>query len=183
MNTRNSLLAVLSVLFIFSIIFYGCKKEDPLTPNEDMKKFQTEDYAGGTDIGGGFGDTTGIGGGGTDTSGNGGGVVVNEYFSVDIDGVLKSYSDPSYSPDPQILSSQDFNQTIQIGLPSVEQGDTIYYPPISYFKSVSISYSAVDGMLIIDSLTADFIKGSFYCNVERSGDTLSLTNGSFKVAK
>jgi len=65
MNTKNSLLAAFSALFIFSIIFYGCKKEDPLTPNEDMKKFQTEDYAGGTDIGGGFGDTTGIGGGGT----------------------------------------------------------------------------------------------------------------------
>lgn len=185
MNTKSSLLVAFSALFIFSIIFYGCKKEDPLTPNEDMEKFQTEDYAGGTDIGGGFGDTTGIGGGGTDTSGNGGGVVVNEYFTVEIDGVPKSFNNPSFNFGNQIVNnSLSLDDQIQITRFSGFSVDTFDYPTIGYFKGQA-SYESVDGRLIIDSLTADFIKGTFYCKVVRTtgSDTISLTNGSFKVAK
>lgn len=165
------------LLFIMFLFLWGCKKEEPLEPNPVMELYQNEHYAGGDDF---FGDTTGNGGG-TDTTG-GGGTTVNEHFTVDIDGVSKSYSNPSFNFGTQIVNAVQASDQIQITRFSGFSVDTFNYPTIGLFRGQT-SYQSIDGRLIIDSLTADFIKGTFYCNVESSGDTISLTNGSFKVAK
>jgi len=171
-----------TLILLFSIaLLFSCKEEE-LTPNEDAAKSQQA----GIDILnlGGNVDPNGGGGGGT-----GGGTAVAEYFSAEVDGVIKPDPNPSYQEGfgmKQINGSS--NNAMDIFLISINgalEVRTIDNPNAGYFANTTISYQAFNGQLVLDSVTTDLIQGTFYFDAvdDISNDTVSITNGKFRVKR
>ncbi|MEQ8909140.1 MAG: hypothetical protein RIC95_08100 [Vicingaceae bacterium] len=178
----NSLRTFLFFSFVFSmaVLFVACAEEEPLTPNEEAGRSQTPNFDG---SGFGTGGNNGNGGGN-----NGGANLPTEYFNYDVDGVTINSSDPYYQSGfglTQIINSvQSPNDIVQIGFFSEPQDTTYANPSLTYIESSPSgkSYEAFNGEMVLDSVSAELIIGSFYCDVaSTSGDTLSLTNASFLV--
>lgn len=196
MKFKHTQLTVLSLFSLLSLaLIYGCKKEDPLTPNKDMEKFQTEDYAGGTDIGGGFGDTTGTGGGnggGNDGGGNDGGSAPSPYFRADIDGSQETFSIRTFSSSSMgvTVSASQGGSSVKsmvfsiIGQPT--KGDTIDLSigQGQYIERLGINYVSKSGYLVFDEIENSYVQGTFKFIGEmpnNSMDTVIVESGEFAI--
>lgn len=171
-----------STAFMFS-----CQEEE-LTPNEDAAKLQQagidiHNNGGNIDPNGG-GNGGGSGGGGT---GGGGGATVDEYFTGMADGISVNESNPSTLGPSSLLSIYSNqlkvdNQFVLLLTGTIEK-DTIDFPTITFFKSNALYYESYNGQIILDSVTTNLIQGTFYCDANAGNDTISITNGRFRVKR
>ncbi|MEQ8624841.1 MAG: hypothetical protein RJQ00_09225 [Vicingaceae bacterium] len=168
------------LLFSFTILF-SCQEEE-LTPNEDAAKSQQA----GITIHNNGGNIDPNGGG---NGGNGGGSSVDEYFSAEVDGVLKTGNNPffqsAFGIDQINSSSSSVTDLFQINILGTLEVGTINNPTINYVKTQTNTYESINGQLVLDEVTTELIKGTFYCDVVNSfsNDTLIVTNGRFKVER
>jgi len=170
------------LFFVGAISITSCKEEDPLEPNPDAIGLQALDFNP-------F-DSTGNGGG---NGGGGGGNSVTEYFDATLDGNAVSYGTYTYQDNGIsviIQGSNNANMTaINFGLiDSVGTGETFDLGGSNnsgtYIRGVGDALISTSGQLVVDSLGANFIRGTFYftaADVNNPSDSVVIENGSFQI--
>lgn len=188
MKFKHTQLTVLSLFSLLSLaLIYGCKKEDPLKPNEDMEKFQTEDYAGGGDIGGGFGDTTSTGGGNGGGNGNS-----STFFRASINGSNISFPARTYtssSTGVTINASEGLGGVKEISFDLLNQptvGDTIRLTRGEgrFLERIGIVYSSISGYIVFDQIEIGYVEGKFAFigeMINNPDSSVTVTNGEFYI--
>lgn len=184
MNLRALITSLLLSLFIVGAS--SCKKEDPLSARNDLAGAQEYDI----NINPKDSTLGGIGGGnGGGTGGSGAGF--NEYFSAVINGVGASFDIYTYDNigSTVVFSGTNSGNNHKINfsiLGTISNGQTLSLDgstnSASYLGSGSLKYSE-RGTLYIDSITADFIKGTFFFDASDFSnplDSVIVTSGAFK---
>jgi|SRR5690554_2711772 len=193
MKKLNLKLESLFVVFFIGglTILNSCKKEEPLEPNPDMAKYQTEDYAGGIDFGG-IGDTTSNGGdtgGGNDDNGNGNS---SPFFRASINGNNVNFPARTYTSTSMgvtINASEGSNGIKEISINLLNQptiGDTIRLNlgQGMYMEGIGVVYYSKSGYLVFNQIETGYVEGRFAFvgeMVNNPDSTVSITNGEFYI--
>lgn len=146
-----------------------------------------------------FVDTTGSGstgggttGGGTTGGGTtGGGTTDPEFFNCSIDGTSYIATTPIYNSAfglSQIISKTAQSNLFNLSIfPTTSLPDTFRYDEFSnefsYIKTISNTYNAEKGMLIVTENNNNKIVGNFNVTMFNGSDSVVVTNGSFSVNK
>jgi hypothetical protein len=184
-NFRSFFVVLLSISL--TVFVFSCKEEEPLEPNEAAALLQTPNYDGSEFYGDG-----GVNGG--NGGNNGGGSNVDQYFEATVNGSSLSFSSFTYSYQESfgitMMSGANNSTVTSISFnlsDSLNVGDTVDLSSggASYIKGVGNAWSSFDGKLFVDDNTSSFIEGVFYFDAENlsTSDTVSVTSGSFKLAK
>lgn len=179
---------LIAVVFLFLAPFYACDKEEPLSPNEDaaaIQQLQLEI----ANQGGGNGNGGGGGTGGSGGTGGGGGTTIVEYFDFEVDGVSFSNSDPGFlslNGQNQISSTAtSLEDLVQISVFQEIEVKTYTNFVGGYYKSTTNVYQSFNGQFVLDTVNSEMLQGTFYFDAENDAatDTVSITNGRFKIAR
>lgn len=185
MKSRINVLKFLIVVAIFAGVS-SCKKEEPLSPRNDLAGAQQYD------ININPNDTT-IGGIGGGNGGGTGGGSVAEFFSASVNGTGANFDTYSYTDNGSSVIFSGTNSGNQhkinfsiIGSLSTGQSlDLTGFPnSASYRGTAATQLISKRGTLYIDTVGSNFIRGTFFfdaINQNNPTDSVRITTGIFQM--